>query len=199
MEIQTVTVADAVADELRRRLLSGAYRGGEQLRDTELATEFGVARPTVRAAVQMLVADGLLERGRGRSAEGRSFTAVELVIARKRPIDAVETAMRAFAALPDDVSWDVVAEHDVAFHRAVFEAAGSPRLLRTFDDVSAETRLLVAQLRPAYSSVSHLAHEHELLLLALRAGRLGGARRAWAEHFDRSEQFFLDLIQERAQ
>lgn len=216
MEIQTVTVADAVADELRRRLLSGAYRGGEQLRDTELATEFGVARPTVRAAVQMLVADGLLERGRGRSAEVRSFTAedavdlyrlrrpiegvaVELVIARKRPIDAVETAMRAFAALPDDVSWDVVAEHDVAFHRAVFEAAASPRLLRTFDDVSAETRLLVAQLRPAYSSVSHLAHEHELLLLALRAGRLGDARRAWAEHFDHSEQFFLDLIQERAQ
>ena len=72
-------MADAVADELRHRLLAGHYRGGEQLRDTELSAEFGVARPTVRAAVQMLVADGLLVRGRGRSAEVRSFTAEDAV------------------------------------------------------------------------------------------------------------------------
>src|SRR5689334_8285730 len=108
MQVETVTVADAVADELRRRLLTGQYQGGEQLRDTELAQEFGVARPTVRAAVQMLVADGLLERGRGRSAQVRSFTAedaidlyrlrrpveavaVEMVVAQIRPLDGVES------------------------------------------------------------------------------------------------------------
>lgn len=174
MEIRTVTVADAVADELRHRLLSGRYVGGEQLRDTELSVEFGVARPTIRAAVQTLVADGLLERGRGRSAEVRSFTAedsvdlyrlrrpieavaVELVVTSRRPLDAGEAAMREFASLADDVSWEVVADHDVAFHRALFVAAGSPRLLRTFDEVSAELRLLIVQLRPAYESVADLA------------------------------------------
>jgi DNA-binding GntR family transcriptional regulator len=215
MDIQTVTVADAVADVLRRRLLSGHYRGGEQLRDTELSQEFGVARPTVRAAVQTLVADGLLERGHGRSAQVRSFTAedaidlyrlrrpieavaVQMVVSQARPLDGVEPAAQAFAALGDDVSWDVVADHDVAFHRAVFVAAGSVRLLRTFDAVSAELRLLVAQLRPTYGSVSDLAHEHELLLVALRSGDVQQAKAAWNEHFDDSERFFLGLIQGRA-
>jgi DNA-binding GntR family transcriptional regulator len=79
MTIEVVSVADAVANELRRRLLAGEYVGGQELRDTELTEEFGAARPTVRAAVQMLVADGLLERGRGRSARVRSFTAFDAV------------------------------------------------------------------------------------------------------------------------
>src|SRR5260370_7835781 len=79
MMIETVSVADAVANELRRRLLAGEYPGGKELRDTELTEEFGAARPTIRAAVQMLVADGLLERGRVRSARVRSFTAFDAV------------------------------------------------------------------------------------------------------------------------
>jgi DNA-binding GntR family transcriptional regulator len=215
VDVQTVTVADAVTDVLRRRLLSGHYRGGDQLRDTELSQEFGVARPTVRAAVQTLVADGLLQRGRGRSAQVRSFTAadaidlyrlrrpveaaaVEMVVSQARPLDGVEPAAQAFSALGDDVSWDAVADHDVAFHRAVFLAAGSVRLLRTFDAVSAELRLLIAQLRPTYGSVTDLAHEHELLLVALRSGNVQRAKAAWNEHFDDSERFFLDLIQGRA-
>jgi DNA-binding GntR family transcriptional regulator len=215
MDLRTVTVADAVADELRRRLLSGRYRGGEQLRDTDLSLEFAVARPTVRAAIQALVADGLLERGRGRSAQVRSFTAedaidlyrlrrpieitaVELVLARARPVEGIDAALQQFTALPENVSWDAVADHDVAFHRAVFVAAGSPRLLRTFDEVGAELRLLVAQLRPAYRSVRELAHEHDMLLTALRAGGSELAQAAWNAHFDHSERFFLDLLQERA-
>jgi DNA-binding GntR family transcriptional regulator len=212
--LQPLSVADAVANELRRRLLSGQYRGGEQLRDTELAAEFEVARPTVRAAVQMLVADGLLERGRGRSAEVKSFTAedaidlyrlrraiegaaVDKIAAEGRPLGLVEAAAQAFADLAESVSWDVVADHDVAFHRAVLATAGSTRLLRTFDEVSAEHRLLIALLRPAYGSVAELAREHDVLLAALRAGDVERAKAAWAEHFDDSERFFLDQIEER--
>lgn len=215
MQIQPVSVANAVANELRRRLLSGHYRGGTQLRDTELSEEFSVARPTVRAAVAMLVADGLLERGRGRSAEVKSFSAadavdlyrlrraieaaaVRKVIAERRPLDDVEAATRAFAGLPETVSWDAVADHDVGFHRAVFVIAGSTRLLRTFDEVSAEHRLLIALLRPAYGSVAELAREHQLLLDALRGGDADRALAAWSEHFDESERFFLDQITERA-
>ena len=212
--LQVVSVADAVANELRRRLLAGEYAAGQELRDTELADELGAARPTVRAAVQTLVADGLLERGRGRSARVRSFTAfdavdlyrlrqpieaaaVRLIIDQARPLAGLQSALDAFAALRDDVSWDVVADHDIAFHRAMFTAAGSPRLLRAFDGVAAELRLLIAQLRPAYRGARELAAEHAVLLRVLQAGQLSPAIEAWYEHLDSAERFFLDLIRER--
>jgi DNA-binding GntR family transcriptional regulator len=214
MTIEVVSVADAVANELRRRLLAGEYVGGQELRDTELTEEFGAARPTVRAAVQMLVADGLLERGRGRSARVRSFTAfdavdlyrlrrpvelaaVRLVIEGKRPLAEARRALDGFIALPDEVSWDLVADRDIAFHRSVLAAAASPRLLRTFDSVGTELRLLIAQLRPAYRGAQELAAEHAVLFYALQAGKIRPALEAWQEHLDIAEQFFLDLIKER--
>ncbi len=212
--LEVVSVADAVANELRRRLLAGEYAAGQELRDTELADELGAARPTVRAAVQTLVGDGLLERGRGRSARVRSFTAFDavdlyrlrqpieaaalrLVVEQRRPLAGLQGALDAFLALRDDVSWDVVADHDIAFHRAMFTAAGSPRLLRTFNGVAAELRLLIAQLRPAYRGAGELAAEHAVLLQVLQGGQLGPVLQAGHEHLDIAEQFFLDLIRER--
>ena len=55
------------------------------------------------------------------------------------------------------------------------------------------------QLRPTYGSVADLAHDHELMLVALRTRDLDRAQRAWADHFDASERFFLNLSQEQAQ
>lgn len=216
MDLRTVSVADAVANELRRRLLAGEYTGGQELRDTDLADEFGAARPTIRTAVQTLVGDGLLERGRGRSARVRSFTAfdavdlyrvrkpietaaVRLVIEQGRPLAGVRAALDAFTAVADDVSWDVVADHDIAFHRAMFTAAASPRLLRTFSDIAAELRLLIAHLRPEYRGAHEVAAEHAALLQVLREGKLRPAIETWREHLDVAERFFLRLIKERDQ
>lgn len=57
-----------IADRLRQRITSGAWSAGTLLPSLhQLAAEFGVARPTARQAVQLLVTEGLLvsQRGQG--------------------------------------------------------------------------------------------------------------------------------------
>lgn len=55
-----------IADRLRHRIESGVWHAGELLPSLHgLASEFGVARPTARQAVQLLVKEGLLSSRRG--------------------------------------------------------------------------------------------------------------------------------------
>jgi DNA-binding GntR family transcriptional regulator len=64
-----------IADDLRRRISSGALSPGSRLPGEEaLAAEFGVARGTARAALQQVESDGLalVVPGRGRFVAGRS-------------------------------------------------------------------------------------------------------------------------------
>ena len=56
----------SVADVLRRDIASGVYRDGDTLlTEAELKDKFGVSRQTVRQAISLLEADGLVLRRRG--------------------------------------------------------------------------------------------------------------------------------------
>ena len=55
------TVAGAVAEDLRRRIIDGDFASGFQLRQDALAAEFGVSRIPVREALMQLEAEGLVK------------------------------------------------------------------------------------------------------------------------------------------
>lgn len=59
--LQHRTIASAVAEELRRRIVDGEFKAGFQLRQDALATEFGVSRIPVREALMQLEAEGLVK------------------------------------------------------------------------------------------------------------------------------------------
>jgi len=64
--IRTQKVAEAVADHLEKLILQGVLRPGERLTaERELADKLDVSRPSLREAIDMLAARGLLRTTRG--------------------------------------------------------------------------------------------------------------------------------------
>jgi DNA-binding GntR family transcriptional regulator len=59
VDLERVTVTKGVADLLRRRIITGYYKGGHQMRQEAIAAELGVSRIPVREALLQLVKEGL--------------------------------------------------------------------------------------------------------------------------------------------
>lgn len=210
--IDTVTVADAVRSRLERSLLAGDYPAGAEVRDTHVAQQLGVARPTARVAVQALIADGFLVRENGKSARVRQFSAEDVAdifrvrrliefeaartICRGADTGAIRLSLEKFADVRDDRDWESAAEADMSFHSAVVAAAGSPRLNKLFQTISAEMRLLMALLRAHYPRISTLQDEHTELLQALDRRDPDEALRLWAAHLEDAETFLSGKILE---
>lgn len=64
--IKTQRVADVVRERLETLILEGVFKAGQKLpTERTLAEQFGVSRPTVRAAIQALAARGMLSSRQG--------------------------------------------------------------------------------------------------------------------------------------
>jgi len=187
--LERVSTVDALVRALRRRILDGDLAGGDRLVERELTEHYGVARHTLRAALRSLAAKGLvaLEPHRGARVAQLShdglldlfelraaleLEAAHLMLERHggRVADEVRDAVAALRATCDepDPPWSaVVTAHD-AVHRALVDAARSPRIARAYGALAGELRLFVVQLRPAWS-LGRMAEHHERLLDELEA------------------------------
>jgi DNA-binding GntR family transcriptional regulator len=203
LQIKSVSVIEALARSLRDRVLAGELTPDTPLPELQLASQYGVARPTIRAAIQQLTLTGLLRREANRSAfvprlsddEIRDLYGVrellELEVVRRitekrlRP-DAAESALRRLEQFGDDAKWNEVVDADIDFHVALVQASGSRHIARLYEMLGDEIRLCVAQLRPAYDSVAKLAREHRELLAAIGDGNVRAATGLMREHLEKA-------------
>lgn len=208
MVLQTTNTRDALVAEVRRQILSGSLAPGTPLTEQGLATTYGVARPTVRSALQELVARHLVERSDGRSlrvpvltdADVRDLftvrlplelTAVRLLAG--RPLDGVWAALSVLEELPPGAGWSERVEAHTAFHLALVDAAGSARLSRIYPPLQEEMQLCLARLRGSYPDPAELAAEHRRLVTAVASGDPARAEAEMRDHLDRARRGLLDL------
>lgn len=201
--LQTMSTRDALVAEVRRQILSGDLKPGEPLTENGLAAEFGVARPTVRSALQELAARHLAQRSGGRSLRVPTFTpddvrdlffvrtpleseALRRTIAEGRSLAPAETALAAMEGLPATASWGERVEAHTAFHIALIQCAGSQRLNLIYPAMQEEMQLCLAQLSDSYPGPHDLAVEHREVLEAVRSGDQERAVTEMREHLERA-------------
>jgi DNA-binding GntR family transcriptional regulator len=113
---------------------------------------------------------------------------VRLAMAAGRVPDGARQAVDDLSSVPDGAPWRDVVEPDMRFHRAVIDAAESPRIARAYDGVEAEIELCMVQLRPHYERPSQVAAEHTELLAAIEAGDPDRASELFREHLKEAVQ-----------
>ncbi|GLW99531.1 GntR family transcriptional regulator [Microtetraspora sp. NBRC 16547] len=195
--LRPVSTVQALAAALRERVLSGDIGPGASLPEQELSARYGVARPTVREALAVLVHEGLLRRERNRSAYVPEVTLADLadLMYVRRPLEDLmaqavagrrvpeaEAALDRMGALPPDAPWAAVVAEHMALHEALILAVGSPRLERLYGALAAESRLGLVRLRDVYPDRDELVSEHRDLLETIAHGPMDAARRAVRDH-----------------
>lgn len=211
-KLRTISVVDAVAEQLSEAIFDGTFRPGDVLVESHLADRYQVPRQTIRSAVVVLIHDGILRREPNKSVYVPQFSEDDLhdlfavrrlleietariLASRKTVPKRAESAVRFMEVLCDGNDWDEVLKLDFQFHQALIEATDSPRLQRFYRSISAEKRLALSYYRSGNSSPQVIAQEHRELLDALRTGDPDMAAKASRIHIEESEAFIKRAIQ----
>jgi DNA-binding GntR family transcriptional regulator len=200
-QIETRTLAEQIAERLREEILSGRLAGGQRLSQESLADQFRVSRVPVRDALRQLGAEGLIE------SNGRSgMTVVELSVAdleelydmrialepvvarlatpRMRPSDLEEMSRQLAlmeAASEPSPAWF---EAHAAFHRALNDRAGRPRISALVDRLRGQTERYVRRYQLIAGRTSELGREHDLIHEAVLDGDAERVGAVVAEHME---------------
>jgi DNA-binding GntR family transcriptional regulator len=197
------TTAEIIADRLREQVVSGAFAPGSRMVEPQLAARLGVSRGPVREALQRLVQEGLLTNIPNRGVFVVELDAADItdIYTARRAIEREAAArvhrgrstahLERLAAVVEEMSVladrgerRLIAEQDLAFHSALVESAGSPRLSRMFATLVAETRICLASLMDFYPQRNLLVVEHQQLLALLRGDDKQALLDAVGAHLD---------------
>lgn len=186
--IAAVSIVEAIAADLRSRVFSGELGSGEALTETDVASTYEVARPTAKASIEKLVAEGLLDRGTHKTARvvdlgpesvrdiylARAYLESEVLrrLASRRtvPAGAVQ-ANKDIAAVKSGAPLDVV-EPDMRFHTSLIDAVGNTRISKMYRSLVGEVRLCMSRVQSLHLLDTALIQaEHQRLLELIEEGR----------------------------
>lgn len=198
------STVELIAEELRQAIMAGSLEPGDQLGEADLAEHFAVSRGPLREAMQRLVSEGVLHAIANRGVFVNELTlddvrdvyrtrsviergAVEITLRERRreelyaDIGIAVDRMRAAAKGGDGPA---VSDADQAFHEALVECSGSPRLIRAMRTLLVETRMCLGELRTTYPDLDTQVREHEALAEAFRTESPAKAKALLLAHLD---------------
>lgn len=191
-----------VADRIRAGILDGTFPPESQLSEVSLSQHLAVSRGPIREAMQRLIQEGLLrgERNRGVFVVGLDESDARDIYLARAAVERAAAAVVTKNGTPDvfatlqsmvdklaeavDGPWPELAARDLKFHEALVAAAQSPRLVRMFRTLMAETQLCLIRLERFYPGRADVVGEHQQILDAIKAGDLDTADQLVLVHME---------------
>jgi DNA-binding GntR family transcriptional regulator len=204
LRVTATSIVDAIATDLRTRILAGELTTEVHLTETEMATSYDVARPTAKAAIEKLVAEGLLVRGVHKTARvvelgpdsvrdiylARAYLESEVLrrLARTRTVpEGAAQANRDIAAVGESPM--AVVEPDMRFHMSLIDALGSERTSKMYRSLVSEVQLCMTRVQSLHLLGTALIQaEHQKLLELIEAGEGEAAALLLDEHLGRARE-----------
>nr|WP_321525888.1 GntR family transcriptional regulator [uncultured Cohaesibacter sp.] len=212
-QMQRRTTTSIVADELRKRIQSGAIKEGEQIRQEAIASQLGVSRIPVREALRLLEAEGLITLVSHKGAEVTRLEPSEIEeLFEIRTMIEVWLFEHSVAAITDEdlaeaqECLETMRKADVKdwgplnwqFHVALYRAANKPTtiklLKRVHDNADRYVRLHLTLSRDA-QDLSLRQHQAMIDAAHMRDAYLAG--RLLSEHINRVKGHLIASAEKR--
>ena len=205
MPLHRASVSDVLANALRSRIISGDLAPGAPLKEEALSAAYEVSRHTLRAALRLLAAEGLVQIMPNRGAAVATLSSSDLVplfeLRAALEIEACRlTLERNGGKLPAAVhdrldeltrvcrskasTWRDIAEAHARFHEALVAGAQSPRIEEAYARLATELNLFLVQLQPVWSRRRMIDHHRSLVSELESTGDLDALRRHLADGLD---------------
>jgi DNA-binding GntR family transcriptional regulator len=208
------TVAEAAAERVREAILSGVYRKGQRISDSQLAEELGVSRGSTREALKLLQAQGFVIQKPNRGTYVWSPSADDV-----RNLCEVRVALEAHSArllaahhsdedlaalhhLVDQLDAAAVANDQVAasrsdkaFHEALCRLCGNARLWEVFEREVSTLLGFFGVDAEAYQPLTQMGRELRPLCQAITAGNAEEAARLIETHIRRSTAAMAEHVE----
>lgn len=214
LDLERRSTAEVVAAALRSRLLAGEYRPGAPMRESTLAPQLRVSRPTMREGLQLLVGEGLLTHHFHRGMVVTELSEeqiddlykVRMVIesagvraAAGRPradFALLGAGVEALAAAHEQGDPVGIVEADMHFHELLVALIGSRRLSGFHSAALGQLRLALCQFDRTYGDGASQIADHRRLLRDLGSARTEVALERIERHLELSREQLLSQLAE---
>lgn len=208
------SLASAVAEKLREKIINGDLREGEQLRQDAVAAELGVSRIPVREALRQLEAEGLVRIVANRGAVVSALSpdeinelfelraVVECYVLRQAIPNMTEEVLREAEAILRKYERAVEQKVDVSswgdwnwqFHSALYAPANRPTMMALIKTLNNNCDRYT-RLHLLFTRNTHQAGKaHRAVLKACRTGNADVACDALWKHITEAGQYLREFI-----
>jgi DNA-binding GntR family transcriptional regulator len=202
--LNRMSTAEHVASTLREQLLERRFSPGSRLPEDEIAAALQVSRNSVREGLQILAAEGLVQRSlhRGAVVTELDAAALEDVYQARRIVEVgslrsgatapdgwvagIAAALRQMEAAADAEDLPQLLEADRRFHESIVAGARSKRIGRFYRNLQTEIRLTRSWQDEREPSPIFVAR-HRAVAEAIQAGDLQEAERLLKDIIDAGE------------